>query len=133
MIAITFSGNFYVGGGIGYDVNVGWVKEEGLFSNLALKPGPGVYVSWGLGLTLGDYKGKGRPNATALNNAGKHTSCSLLCIEVSKGLDVSNKLHQIGGNWNTTTIGGSFGSSMIAGGSGGASFTIPFFSKVKFK
>ena len=133
MIALTFGGNYYVGGGIGYDINLGYIKGEGFFSNLSLKPGPGADVSWGVGLTVGDYRGDGSPNAKSLNGFGTHLSGSLFGLEVSQGMDINYQAGKIGGVWRTTTTGGSFGSSSLMGGSGGVSYTIPLFSKIKLK
>lgn len=110
------SGPDYLGVNLGYsltfwgtpglshaiDLNIGYVKNDGWVIFPTFKPSSGFDISFGGGITLGTYRGKGIPQASSLGGLGTYFSYTrgLINYGYSKGYD-DNLVH----NWSFYSVG----------------------------
>ncbi len=124
--AVTVSGDLIVGGGVGGDVNLGYVKGEGVFLNATGRTGSGFDVSVGVGVSFGSYVGdKNQATATGLSGPGLYQSGGAGFVSGGAWQDISNieGTLNVGRNWIGGSAGVSIGSKSFYSGSAGASYT----------
>jgi hypothetical protein len=138
--AITVSGDFIVGGGVGGDVNLGYVKGDGVFVNATGRTGSGFDMSVGVGISFGSYRGTNRKtSATELSGPGTYQNAALGSFSGGIWQDVGHVketgLGGIGKNWIGSNAGVSVGSRSLPlfTGSFGASYTTKPFYIYKMK
>jgi RHS repeat-associated protein len=113
-IAVTGSLDVYEVAGFGGDINVGYIKGDGLFLNATAKTGGGADASGSVNLTWGNFQGEGRPTAKTLEGGGYSASGSAFFVTGGIWGDVNNK-GQRGQNWKGGSVGFTFGSGSVAG------------------
>jgi len=132
-MSLSFSFNGTVGGGFSLDViNLGYLKNDGIFINSSLKEGMGYDLSLGPTFNYGYYKGSGNPDAGSLNGLGLYQNMGAFGISVGTWQGMSkNKAGELKPEmqWSGGSIGFSLlGSKSIFGGSVGTSLTTsPFY------
>ena len=128
-VGVSYSGNAFVGGGGGGDINLAYVKGDGVFVNFTGKTGPGGDVSHGIKFTIGYYSGKGKPTAKSTTGPAIYEDGGALSVTVGSSHDLSvskeTKGPTVGENWNFISFGFSLGSKTVAGGSAGVSYSTP--------
>ncbi|MBN2758545.1 MAG: hypothetical protein JXR51_15340, partial [Bacteroidales bacterium] len=124
-LALSLSGTFILGGGAGLDLTLGYVKNDGLFGNASLRVGFGVDMSLDAAMTVGSYSGFDKPTATstAWANTYENIGFGLLSITFQQDVSSIGQTGALGLNWNYTSLGLTFGSKSIVGGSTGISLT----------
>jgi RHS repeat-associated protein len=122
--AITVSGDLSVGGGVGGDINLGYVKGDGVFINATGRVGSGgVDASVGIGISFGSYMGdNGTATAADLSGIGVYQRGNAGIFSGGAWQDVGTNTKtgkmEIAPNWtgggvgiSTPGYGGSFGAS----------------------
>ncbi|MDR1120598.1 MAG: hypothetical protein LBM08_06730, partial [Dysgonamonadaceae bacterium] len=111
--------------GVGGDVNLGYVKGDGVFVNATGRAGSGFDVSVGIGVSFGSYMGDQKATATDLSGAGLYQNGGVGIFNGGAWQDVGTNIRTgkmlIAPNW----LGGNAGVSISGGYSGsfGASYT----------
>ncbi len=124
MMGLQFSGNAFLGGGGAVDLTVGYMRNEGFFSNASLRIGVGVDISISAGIVTGNYTGGGSPTSSSLSGGSLYQNVGAGFMNCGAGQDIRPaKKDNIGYNWNTRSIGVSFGTKTVYGGSAGVSIT----------
>ena len=125
--AITVSGDVVVGGGVGGDVNIGYVKGDGVFVNAEGRAGSGFDVSVAVSATWGNYKGTGTATATSLAGPGVYENAGASFVGVGAWQDIGTSTTTgkavVAPNWSGGNAGVTLGSKSFFGGSFGASYT----------
>jgi hypothetical protein len=109
-MSVDLSGNAYIpllpalGGG--FDLSLGYVRNDGLFLLGGTRAGIGYDFSISGGLSLGRYTGKAPLSATSLSGKGLHLSAGVGPVSYSLLRDVSNNygVTSFGSNWNINSI-----------------------------
>jgi RHS repeat-associated protein len=138
--AVTVSDNLIVGGGVGGDLNFGYLKRDGFFVNATGRTGSGFDISVGLGLSFGSYRGINRQaTATDLSGAGLYQSTALGSFSGGAWQDVRQDMRtgkiEIAPTWIGGNAGFSVGTKSLPffTGSAGVSYTTKPFYIYKMK
>jgi len=124
-VGVSYSGSAFVGGGGEAEINLAYVKGDGVFINADFKTGPGVDASHGIKFTIGHYSGEGKPTATSTTGPAIYENGGTLGVTASASHDLSKSNDGkplVGKKWNFISFGFSFGSKTIAGASAGVSY-----------
>ena len=132
-VAGTISGDFFVGVGVGGDINFAYVKGDGFFINATGRTGSGFDVSVSGGVSWGNYKGlDGKPTGTSLSGIGVYENAGAGALSGGAWQDIGTNtrtgLAEIAPNWSGGNANVSLGTKSGVGGSFGASYTTkPFY------
>jgi len=121
--AVTFSGTAIVGGGGGADLNIVYVKGDGVNITTGFRAGSGLDISGSVSLTIGSYTGEGTPTIESTFGGNSYQNVNIGPFSVSTQQDLSEK--GVGQNWNFVSAGLGVGSKSlpIITGSTGVSVT----------
>lgn len=108
--SVDLSGSAYIpflpaiGGG--FDLSLGYVRNDGLFLLGGTRAGAGFDFSISGGLSLGVYSGKAPLSAISLSGKGLHLSAGLAPVSYSLLQDISSQygITSIGSNWTINSI-----------------------------
>ncbi len=118
MMGLQLSANLIIGGGLSFDVGVGFIRGDGMYGSLSLSPGSGFDFSISAGFSSGRYHGSDAPSKA--NYKG-------LSYNVSAGAGSFFYQHSTsdlrGNGWNVSTCGLSVGSEIFLGGTAGVSYS----------
>lgn len=92
--------------GGGFDLSLGYVRNDGLFLLGGTRTGIGYDFSISGGLSLGSYSGKAPLSATSLSGKGLHLSAGVGPVSYSLLRDISKNygVTSFGSNWNINSI-----------------------------
>jgi hypothetical protein len=132
-IGVSFDGDAIVGGGTGYTISIGYVKDDGLLINFAPKTGSGADVSAAISLEVGFHNEKTKNEKASGENikgVSSYESFSVSFLTFSSSQDISKDKDgkpKIGKNWQFYSVGVTVGSSDIIQGAGsvGVEYTTP--------
>ena len=109
-VSVDLSGSAFipfvpaVGGG--FDLSLGYVRNDGLFLLGGTRVGAGYDFSISGGLSLGVYSGKAPLSATSLSGEGLHLTLGVGLVSYSLLQDISNQYGntRVGSNWTINSI-----------------------------
>jgi len=109
-MSVDLSGNAYIpllpalGGG--FDLSLGYVRNDGLFLLGGTRTGIGYDFSISGGFSIGSYSGMAPLSATSLSGKGLHLSAGVGPMSYSLLRDISNNygVTGFGSNWNINSI-----------------------------
>jgi RHS repeat-associated protein len=95
---------YQIGGG--FDLSLGYVRNDGLFLLGSTRVGAGYDFSISGGLSLGVYSGKAPLSATSLSGEGLHLTIGVGPVSYSLLQDISNQYGntRVGSNWTINSI-----------------------------
>jgi RHS repeat-associated protein len=88
-LGVGVSGDLVVGGGFGIDLNLGLMKEDGLFVNAAFRSGSGFDISFSLNGTIAKYTGKDIPAAIGMSGVSAYENIGIGAVSVGAFQDVA--------------------------------------------
>ncbi len=127
-VGVSVSANGFIGGGGSGDINLAYVKGDGVFISADGKTGPGVDISFGITITIGHYSGEGKPTGESTKGPSIFENAGVFGVTVGASQDLSKSSKGeivIGDNWNFTSVGYSIGSKTVTAGSTGVSDNTP--------
>jgi len=122
-LAVSGSGNLYVGGGVGADITLAYIKGDGLFVNASVREGMGFDVSGGVSVTAGYHTGDGEMNGKSVAGTNVYENGGLGPLNIGAQQDMQTVSGVVGKNWSYFSVGVTLGSKTVGGGSVGLSHT----------
>ncbi len=134
MVGIQASANGIVGGGGNVSATVGYVRTDGFFLNVATAPAVGVDVSVSVSGVAAYYRGTGNPTSGSLSGGSSYQNVGAAFLTVGSFQNIykdKDGSTTFGNIWLGGSVGLSFGSKTLYGGSAGISVTSPPLLKSK--
>ena len=129
-VSLTVSGTAIVGGGGGADLNIVYVKGDGVDVTTGFRAGSGLDISGSVSVTTGNYTGDGTPTIKSTSGGNSYQNVNIGPIGFTTQQDLSNK--GVGKNWNYVSVGLGVGSKSLPTITGSAGVTVtskPLFKK----
>ncbi|WP_255491342.1 RHS repeat-associated core domain-containing protein [Dysgonomonas sp. ZJ279] len=112
-VGLNISFSWYLGGGSGFDHNLGYIRDDGFFHSVAVNNGLGVDFSGTASLQFGYYSGAGKATIESLEGHSINQSYGLGTISIGTSHDITHGY--VGKKWNMGSIGYSYGSKTFTG------------------
>jgi RHS repeat-associated protein len=137
--ALSLSGTAILGGGGGADLNIVYVKGDGIAVNGGFRAGSGLDISANVSITIGNYSGKDKPTIVSTSGANTYENINYGPLSFTTQQDVSSNKYgklRFGKNWNYGSIGLGVGLKdfpIITGSAGTSMTSKPWFYLYKSK
>ena len=132
-VGISYDVDVVPGGGGGYTISLGAIKDDGVFLNIAPKIGGGFDASASASVEIGFYSGDDKPTGDDLSGVSAYESISVSAFtagasqDIAKSMDINDNSLDLAQKWQLYSTGITVGSSIATqvSGSTGIEYTSP--------